>query len=95
MINLDKEVLVDAINTWGVYAQLIMAIEEMSELTKEITKWFRGKRNREEMAGEMADVIIMMEQLKLTFSITDDEINSIVEAKTERLKSRLRETHES
>ena len=38
-----------AIDTYGVRAQKLMAIEEMSELTKEICKDFRGKLNREHL----------------------------------------------
>ena len=32
----DEEILIKAINKWGKHAQLLMVLEEMSELQKEI-----------------------------------------------------------
>lgn len=52
-----------AIETYGEKAQKLMAIEEMSELTKEICKDFRGKLNREHLIEEIIDVIITIDQL--------------------------------
>ena len=44
--------------------QVMQSIEEMSELTKELTKNInRGKNNIEEIKGEVADVMIMIMQL--------------------------------
>ena len=53
-----------AIGKYGVAAQLDMVIEEMSELTKEICKIKRGKGNYMNLVEEIADVEIMLEQLK-------------------------------
>lgn len=56
--------------TFGKTEQMDVAIEEMAELTKEILKFRRAKTNiqRDErlsnIADEIADVEIMMEQLK-------------------------------
>ena len=61
------EILKKAINTYGINSQLDMAVEEMSELTKEICKKKRGKDNHSEIMEEMADVYIMLEQLKMIF----------------------------
>lgn len=38
-------IILDAINTYGKESQCNVAIEEMSELTKEICKNFRGRPN--------------------------------------------------
>lgn len=60
----------NAVETYGSIGQLIVAIEEMSELTKELTKFLRGNTgnvNREHIAEEMADVYIMLEQLLIIF----------------------------
>ena len=66
-----------------------MAIEEMSELTKEICKDFRGKLNRENLIEEMADVLIMLDQMLLMYKISGDEIQRMRERKIERLKERM------
>mgnify|MGYP006928563923 FL=1 len=54
--------------TFGQNVQIIVAIEELSELSKELTKTIRNKMNPEGLAEEMADVEIMLEQLKLMFA---------------------------
>lgn len=78
-----------AIELYGEKAQKLMAIEEMSELTKEICKDFRGKLNREHLIEEMADVLIMLDQMLLMYKISGEEIVSMCERKIERLKERL------
>ena len=78
-----------AIDTYGVRAQKLMAIEEMSELTKEICKDFRGKLNREHLIEEIIDVIITIDQLIMMYEISGKEIQQMCERKVERLKERL------
>ena len=55
----------------GDTAQLVVAIEELSELTKEITKCLRNKGSIDHLAEEVADVEIMVEQVKLIFNVQD------------------------
>lgn len=45
-----------ALEAFGAEAQMVMAIEEMSELTKELCKHRRGCDNVEAIAEEIADV---------------------------------------
>ena len=76
-------VLKRALHTWGEQAQMMMVVEEMSELMKEILKNVnRGKDNLAEIIEETADVEIMLEQLKENYQIADK-----VEAyKSEKIK---------
>ena len=78
-----------AIETYGEKAQKLMAIEEMSELTKEICKDFRGKLDREHLIEEMADVTITIDQMMLMYKISRFEIEQMRIKKMERLKERL------
>lgn len=78
-----------AIETYGEKAQKLMAIEEMSELTKEICKDFRGLLDREHLIEEVADVLIMLDQMLLMYEISGDEIQQMRERKIERLKERM------
>ena len=71
--------------------QLDIAIEEMSELTKEICKYKRGFDNRENVIEEMADVYIMLRQLRLIFNVTDKELHNAEVVKINRLKERIKE----
>lgn len=57
----------EAVRTYGKQSQLVMAMEEMSELTKELSKNLRGANNSKALAEEIADVEIMLEQLKVIF----------------------------
>lgn len=78
-----------AISAYGEKAQKLMAIEEMSELTKEICKDFRGLLDREHLIEEMADVLIMLDQMLLLYKISGEEVGLMRIKKVERLKERL------
>lgn len=78
-----------AIELYGEHAQKLMAIEEMSELTKEICKDFRGKLDREHLIEEMTDVLITMDQMMIMYKISVNEIKQMREGKLERLKERM------
>ena len=82
-------IMLDAINLYGDHAQIDMTIEEMSELTKELLKNRRGEENRSDIAMEMTDVYIMLEQLKVIFGIDETEIKVNTEYKLKRLNDRL------
>lgn len=82
------ETLEKAIQTYGSTAQLLMLFEEMSELQKEICKNFRGSENVEHIAEEIADVEIMIQQVKMIFNIFD-EVGIFKDSKVERLEKRL------
>ena len=83
-----------AIDLYGEKAQKLMAIEEMSELTKEICKDFRGKLDREHLIEEIIDVIITIDQLMMMYEISGDEIEQMRERKIERLKERLEKVND-
>ena len=62
-----------ALKLWGKDRQMLQAIEEMSELTKEILKNInRYKDNVGELIEETADVEIMLEQLKICYNIKQE-----------------------
>lgn len=81
-----------AIRLYGEPAQMDMAVEEMAELTKAICKVKRAscaaeaKAVLENVVEEMADVQIMLDQLRIIFGRSTAEAE---EYKLERLKKRL------
>lgn len=83
-----------AIKTYGEHAQKLMAIEEMSELTKEICKDFRWKLDREHLIEEMADVLIMLDQMLILYKISGEEVGLMRIKKVERLKERLKKQND-
>ena len=83
-----KKVYQAALNKWGVDLQTMMAVEEMSELTKEICKIKRGKIDLDALADEIADVTIMLEQLREIYGL-NDAVCDHMDAKILRLQSRV------
>lgn len=83
-----KEIYRQAIGKWGKAAQVTMVFEEMSELQKELCKNLRGKENGIEIAEEIADVEIMLEQMKLLFDI-EEAVKRHKIIKVSRLKDRI------
>lgn len=63
----EHEVLSQAIKRYGIVSQVNMMFEEMSELQKELCKHLWGKDNLSEIAEEIADVEIMLAQMKAIF----------------------------
>lgn len=89
----ERRALLDhAITAYGAPAQMDMAVEEMAELTKALCKVKRvscaaeAKAVLENVVEEMADVQIMLDQLRIIFHRSTEEIE---EAKLERLAGRL------
>lgn len=68
--------------------QLIVAVEELSEMIKAITKSLRGNFDIENITEEIADVFIILEQLKLYFNIGETELNEVIEFKINRTKEK-------
>lgn len=88
-MKVQEDILKKAINKWGKHAQLLMVLEEMSELQKEILKHVnRGKDNLDEIIDETADVEIMLEQLKYIFGI-HEQVKERIPVKLTKVKARL------
>ena len=83
-----KKVYQAALRKWGADLQTMMAVEEMSELTKEICKIKRGKMDLDALADEIADVTIMLEQLREIYGL-NDAVCDHMDAKILRLQSRV------
>lgn len=91
----DIEVCKQAIEKYGVKNQLVKTVEELSELTKALCKYFECTDKRMEpiildaVDEEMADVEIMLKQLHLIFG-NDEQVEARHKEKIDRLERRLR-----
>lgn len=83
-MEVNKEIVARSLEAYGNGIQLVVCMEELSELTQAISKEMRGKDNRRNLVEEMADVIICLEILKQVFEITDEDIDSWIKYKQER-----------
>lgn len=91
MIDPDKIALyieTSAVEAYGEDQQMIVAIEELAELQKEITKMLRGTGDPEHLAEETADVLIMIDQLMIIFGNTE-KVKGWKAKKLVRLQSRI------
>ena len=81
----------DLVNYFGERNQLIIAIEELSELQKEICKILREKDKSRiglnSLIEEIADVKVMIEQLEFIFNCKDD-VEFMMNQKLERTNKR-------
>lgn len=94
MNDMNKEILNKAIAYYGVKPQLGVATEECAELIQAISKLQRyGCKPEviENLVEEIADVLIMIEQIKIITELTDDCINWAVRQKLNRLEVEIYE----
>lgn len=82
------------IEKYGFEKQMLIAVEECSELQKEVLKYLRGRENYTEVAEEIADVEIMIEQLKMMFG-NKAEVENFKVRKIERTKNLYLEEYKS
>ena len=80
------EILNSAIRTFGEQAQENLAVEECAELIQAISHKHRGREHN--IAEEIADVEIMLEQLKI-INNCENEVANIHKQKIERLYQRV------
>ncbi len=86
MQRVNKKLYKEAVQTFGAPAQAVVAMEECSELIKELSKALRHNANLENIAEEIADVEIMVEQLKLMFNV-EDLVEHFIRMKNGRLEA--------
>lgn len=83
-----KKTITEIINKFGETNQLIIAMEECSELIKEVSKYIRTKDNKEHLTEELADVCIMIEQIRLIVGINELELYEMMQKKLKRTEER-------
>jgi hypothetical protein len=90
MIKLDpneKVVLSGALKAWGRESQLKMAFGECGEFIALCGRESQGRATEEEWLSEIADVIIMMGQMRELFG--PEKVDAVVDFKIDRLKQKL------
>lgn len=82
-----KSVLVHAINHFGVEANIDKALEEMGELTTELSRRRLSRYDKDKVAEEIADVLITVEKLRIIFGAS--KVDGCVAEKLERLEDTI------
>ncbi len=101
MHEIDARINNETMDRYGIERQSLVAMEELAELQKAISKLVRNpeertkplefKGLRHNLIEEMADVIICMDQLKEYYNINHAEIQSVIASKQARQAKRLEE----
>lgn len=101
MVEIEARVNDETMGRYGIEKQSLVAMEELAELQKAISKLvrnpeektkpleFKGLRNN--LIEEMADVLICMDQLIEFYQIQRVDIQDTIQAKQERQAKRLEE----
>lgn len=83
-----EKVLAECVLRYGEVAQSCMAMEECAELIQAINKVLRkgveDRRVLDNLVEEIADVTILIEQLKMIYLISDKDVENIIDKKIER-----------
>ena len=75
---------------FGIEKQTLMLAEEQGELIKAINKRLRGKTHTEdEIREELADVYIVINQVRIYFGITIRDVAEEMDKKLERIQERF------
>ncbi len=82
-----RELLHEAVVQWGEDTQVLKAIEEMSELTRELAREPYTDNNLAEIQDEIADVWILLEQMTILYG--ESEIENQIAKKLDVLESKL------
>ena len=72
------------ISKYGTEHQVTVAIEELSELQKELCKFIRKSGNLSNIAEEIADVQLMLWQMQTVFDVRQEEVERRVKYKIDR-----------
>jgi len=98
---IEKELLDECINHWGIDIQKIIAIEECGELIQALTKDLRGFSNKKclyNIAEEIADLKICLDSLVIVYTKINPNFNNLVtdnkQFKLSRIETRLNEEQE-
>lgn len=93
MTNEEKNRLYDQLyERFGIRGQIMQTLEEFAELQKELSKWYRGMPDAVAIADEIADVEIMLDQIKYFLEIPDELIREKTEKKLVRTMERYGKT---
>lgn len=83
------DILKKSIEYNGAETELVIIMEELSELIQQVSKRYRGENYTMHLLEEMADVYICLDELKLMIDITDDDIEAAMSVKFERIKDSI------
>lgn len=86
---MDERKIEQILRHYSPEAQTIKAIEELSELQKELAKILNKQGDIKAMKSELADVFVMMTQLMVIYDVDPEEFDAEVAYKLDRQVKRI------
>lgn len=84
-----KDIILKVLEHFGFNHQKVKAVEELNELQNAILRDLDGRGNYNNIVEEIADVEIMLIELKTMYEIPPSEIEEMKTKKILRLKRRI------
>lgn len=89
-MTMNEELLMAIISRYGERNQAKKANEEMYELTEAIHNHMAGRGSIRAIAEEMADCLVVIEQFRLKYNISKDELQGMANYKIDRQIERMK-----
>lgn len=90
MIQIDQRAVDNIVNSSTPEKEMLVCIEELAELQKELCKEIRGKGNWQAIYEEMSDVLLTVEIMRHLFSFTEEQIQQMISYKLGRTLADLK-----
>lgn len=90
MTDYERNTFQAAAEKWGIENEVVVALEEMSELQKELCKLLRGRPDVKAIVEEIADTSIMLDSVITFLGIDTKEVEHIRATKVARLIHRIK-----
>lgn len=93
ILDVPRDLIVQAINFFGHREQRGMMVEEMGELMVAMNKYerYHTPTQLDNIAEEIADVYIMLAQMRVSYDIQDGDIEFYIDEKLNKLAKYVKE----
>ncbi len=89
LIKVNGSINTKAVLTHGITVQSVVCMEELAELTQQISKFIRGKGDKTHLTEEIADVYICLDMLQKMYNVDTEQLQDEIFCKQNRTRKRL------
>jgi len=92
---MDMKKLEEILRHYSSEAQIVKSIEELAELQAELARLLIKQGDVKKTTSEIADVLIMVNQLTIILDITPEDLENWIKFKIDRQLERIREQEQA
>lgn len=74
----------------GAHVSRVISMEELSELSVEISKCVRGKKREDKLVEEIADVYIILNMIRTIEGVSAGQVSTAIDEKMKRNLDRIK-----